>query len=206
MATKPAAAKKKAAAAKAATTPKLAKQSLRSEVATLEKDVAKLQTEVTAARKHTKTKTSKHAKAAKAKHTGSAKHGTATMQKRGLAVPGGVPCCAAQGLAASLRLAGKPVTADDVLGLYWATPGADEDGTTILAALQAAQRHSLAGAYPEFRPASVLADGVVAGLTLAAGPHTVTFDRGGVRTWDEWRPVPRSFADAVEEAWEVTWL
>ena len=217
MATKPAAKpavaknKKPATHAKAAAKPPTNAQ-LAAEIKTLETSVKKLQTEVTAETKHTAAKPSaKHSTAkkqpAKAK-AGSAKHATATKPaaKKGAPLPGGVACCAAEGLAASLRMLGKPVSADDVLGLYWLTPGADEDGASILATLATAQWYGLAGAYPVFRPASSLTDGVVAGVTLPSGlGHTATIDGGGVRTWGEWRPARRSFTDAIEEAWVIEW-
>ena len=206
MAAKPAA--KKPVAAKPAKPVKAkapTRAQLQTEVATLQKDVQKLQTAAT--KHHPAAKTSKHSAAKKtAKKSGSAKHGTATTTKRGYALPGGVACCVAEGLAASLRLAGKRVGADDVLALYLSTPDADETGASILATLEAAQVYGLAGAYPMFVPAATPADGVVAGITLPYGPHTVTLERGGVWTWGEWLPVGRSFPDAVEEAWVITWL
>jgi len=75
--------------------------------------------------------------------------------KRKLAPGEGVACCAAEALAASLRLAGQRVTDDDVLALYWRTAGDPDEGATIEATLEAAQRFGLAGYRPEdARPVS----------------------------------------------------
>lgn len=194
--------KKKPVAVTSTTTAKAPSRptTLQSEVSTLQTEVKKLQT---AATKHHPASKTKH-KAAKSgtKHGGTAKHATGT--KRGLAAaPDGVACCAAQAVAASLRLAGGSVSTDDILELFWLTPGADETGAAISDTLAAAQVHGLAGAYPVFRPAAALADGVIAGITLPRGTHTVTLDRGGVWTWDEWHPLSRPLA--IEEAWVLTW-
>lgn len=191
---------------------------LQGEVASLQRAVKKLQSEIHPNKKHTPAKPKHSAAKHPAKHAPAAKHGNAPAKggtakgtakggaaKRGLALPGGIACCTAEGLAASLRLTGKRVGADDVLALYHLTPGADETGASILATLAAAQRFGLAGAYPTWRPALAPVCGVVAGITLPYGGHTVTVDRGGVWTWGEWRPVRAQFADAIEEAWVITW-
>lgn len=163
------------------------------------------------------------------KPTGKPKKKAGTATKRGLALmPGGLPLCAAEGLAASLLLAGKTATLDDILALHWLTPGADEDGATILASLATAQRYGLAGAYPLFRevvmpygPADRLsrwsccaadllrvtrAGGLILGLHVAAGPHTVVADpSGAVWSWGELYDPAALGAGPVEEAWEVQW-
>jgi len=68
--------------------------------------------------------------------------------KRKLALAEGVACCSAEALAASLRLAGHAVSDADVLALYWLTASGAGDGATILATLEAAQEHGLAGVRP----------------------------------------------------------
>jgi hypothetical protein len=68
--------------------------------------------------------------------------------KRKLALGEGVACCSAEALAASLRLAGHAVSDADVLALYWLTASGADDGATILATLEAAQEHGLAGVRP----------------------------------------------------------
>lgn len=115
-----------------------------------------------------------------------------------------LPLCAPVALAESLRIAGKPVDDDDVLALYHMA-GSPEEGMSVLEAFVAAQWFGLAGAYPTFRPTRTFADGVVVGLTISAGPHTVTCYDGGIRTWGAWRPISDKFDDRVEEAWEVSW-
>ncbi len=119
-------------------------------------------------RKHTGTRkhhtTSKHHPVHH--HQGATAHGhhVHTVAKhpkhakaRGLALAGGVACCAAEALAASLRLAGGTVSDDDVLELYEATACCHDAGASILATLEAASEYGLAG----FRPAlneQVIAD------------------------------------------------
>jgi hypothetical protein len=71
--------------------------------------------------------------------------------RRQLALGEGVACCSAQALAASLRLAGVPVSDDDVLALYWRTASDADAGASILATLEAASRFGLA----RVRPAEV---------------------------------------------------
>lgn len=115
-----------------------------------------------------------------------------------------LPVCAPQALAESLHIAGKPVDDDDVLALF-CMAGSPDEGMSILECLVAAQMYGLAGAYPTFRPTRTFADGVVVGLTIPAGPHTVTCYDGGIRTWGAWRPVSDKFDERIEEAWEVSW-
>src|SRR6185312_13645765 len=66
-----------------------------------------------------KVRAQRHAAAVKAAKTRAANAKRAKAHpKRQLALGDGVACCAAEALAASLRLAGWPVTDDDVLALY----------------------------------------------------------------------------------------
>jgi hypothetical protein len=113
-----------------------------------------------------------------------------------------MPVCTVQAMAASLHIAGKQIDEDDIMALYHMA-GSPDEGLSILEALVAAQTYGLGGAYPVFRPARALTDGVLVGVTVPAGPHTVTIDGTGVRTWGEWRRVNSLFD--VEEAWELTW-
>jgi hypothetical protein len=69
--------------------------------------------------------------------------------KRKLALGEAVACCAAEALAASLRLAGHPVTDAEVVNLYRHTASGDDEGATILATLEAASAFGLAGMRPE---------------------------------------------------------
>lgn len=68
--------------------------------------------------------------------------------------PGASPCladwdaCTAIALGASLRLAGWPVTDEDVLALHVAAGGSRDTGVSILAGLQTAARDGLAGVRP----------------------------------------------------------
>jgi hypothetical protein len=80
-------------------------------------------------------------------HKGSSKH-----KRRGLALGDMVACCAAEALAASLLLSSGLRASDaDVLELFLATPGHDDDGASILATLEAAAEHGLAGTRPAWR-------------------------------------------------------
>jgi hypothetical protein len=116
-----------------------------------------------------------------------------------------LPVCVVTALAESLNIAGKEVDRDDMLALFHMAGGDPVKGLSILEVLVAAQQFSLGGAYPVFRPAATLHDGVLVGVTVPAGPHTVTIDGPGYRTWGEWRPVLPGFEDDIEEAWELTW-
>ena len=130
--------------------------------------------------------------------------------KRQLALGEGVACCAAEALAASLRLLGVPVGDGDVLDLYWRTAADPDAGASILATLEAAERYGLAGIrpvswqpvkVPDFMPADIPA---LLGVDLP-GPHAVLATPDG---WHSWGGLydPAVFPDAViEEAWEVTW-
>lgn len=159
--------------------------------------------------------TKAHTKAKPAKHTKAHK----------LAIGDAVACCAAEALAATLRLAGQPVTSDQVLELYFYTAADEDAGAPIAVTLAAAAAHGLAG----FRPVSFevctgarsrtwfppvletgrLAVGSPAFLILGAelpGPHALAVDeRGGWWSWGR-RWDPSAFPAAVlEEAWAVTW-
>jgi len=167
-----------------------------------------------------------------AKKVTSLKHELAARTKKtGLALaPGDVNCCAAQALAASLRLAlGVRVHEEDVLGLYWRTAADPDEGATILDTLRAAREYGLGGARPvlfarrDFDLVDALTCGNVirdsrnsrsaarpAGLLVAAelpeGPHAVTVAPDG--TWWSWgEPYsPADFPGAViDQAWAVTW-
>ena len=139
--------------------------------------------------------------------------------KRKLALGEAVACCAAEALAASLRLAGWPVTDADVLALYELTAGDEDEGATILATLEAAAEHGLAGIRPiawtgdrapgPFAPpACSLAHCQPTALILGAdlpGPHALCDD--GAAWWSWGRPYgPAAFPGVViEEAWVITW-
>ncbi|MBO0813557.1 MAG: hypothetical protein J2P30_00150 [Actinobacteria bacterium] len=126
--------------------------------------------------------------------------------KRGLARGSMVACCAAEALAASLRLSGRSVSDEDVLALYRHTASGPDAGACILATLEAAGEHGLAGVrLASFAPVD-LDDpaAVILGLALPA-PHAVA---AGVDAWWSWgEPWPAwAFGDAViEEAWTLTW-
>jgi hypothetical protein len=127
---------------------------------------------------------------------------------RGLAVGDGVMCCSAEALAASLRLTGATVTDADVFTLYQSTlcdPGA---GASILATLEAACRFGLAGIRPvSFAPVMFPRAGDLLGVTLPAGPHSLTLDASGaVWTWGWLGDLDDLAAGPVEEAWVISWL
>lgn len=63
---------------------------------------------------------------------------------------GDVSCCTAEAVAASARLAGLDVGADDVLALYWRTAADPDAGASILATLKAAAEYGLAGNRPRW--------------------------------------------------------
>jgi len=127
-------------------------------------------------------------------------------QKRQLALAEGVACCAAEAVAASLRLAGGAVADADVLELYQHTASDPDAGATIWATLQAAGEFGLAGVRPvSFAPVALDDDwAVILGLTLPA-PHAVAAARDGWMSWGQLYD-PAEWPDAViEEAWTVTW-
>jgi hypothetical protein len=161
----------------------------------------------------------KHERAAKEK---------SSKSRTGLALaPGDVSCCAAQALAASLRLAlGAAVHEEDVLALYWRTAGDPDEGATVLDTLRAAREYGLSGIRPasfsrcDGAPAEIPASSVSAlpaavarpgtsrestrgtaslllRLDLPEGPHAVTAAPDG--TWWSWGEpyAPEDFAGAV---------
>lgn len=133
-------------------------------------------------------------------------------RKAGLALaPGDVNCCAAQALAASLRLAlGVAVHEEDVLTLYWRTAADPDEGASILDTLRAAHECGIGGHFPAgWRPARGLdlERSVLLDLDLTPVPHVVAAAPDA--TWWSWgEPYsPDDFAaDAViAEAWAVSW-
>jgi hypothetical protein len=156
----------------------------------------------------------------------------AKHQRRMLALGDGVACCAAEALAASLRLTGRPVSDADVLALYRRTADDPDTGATIVATLEAASRFGLGGLYPRWMPVRdpLIASGLV-GADLAAlaedeaigraadeashglilgvdlpGPHAVLDDGTGWWSWGELYD-PACWPDAViEEAWAIEWV
>lgn len=149
----------------------------------------------------------RHAAAARAAKTRAKNAKKARQHKRvQLALGGAVACCAAEAVAASLRLAGGAVTDADVLALHRAAGGGDETGAAIVAVLEAAGESGLAGIRPvSFAPVD-LDDpaAVILGLALPA-PHAVAASPEG---WWSWGGLlsAADFPDAViEETWEVTW-
>lgn len=116
-----------------------------------------------------------------------------------------VACCAAEALAASARVAGRPVTEADVLALYWLTTDDPDAGATLAATIEAAGVFGLGGArLVAARPATALHTGTVVGVDLAER-HALTVDGHGVWTWGEWRPASCGLLGAADEAWELTW-
>ena len=155
-------------------------------------------------------------------HTGKAPK--AAPVKRQLALGDGVACCAAEAVAASLRLTGRPVSDADVLALYRHTADGPDTGATIPATLEAACEFGLAGYRPVFgevmRPdlrqrllhelpepdlsSRVSRAGLILGVDLP-GPHAVLDDGLGWWSWGELYD-PACWPDAViEEAWALTW-
>ena len=120
---------------------------------------------------------------------------------------GGVSCCSAEAVAASLRLAGAAVSDADVLALYWRTADSADAGASILATLEAASAWGLAGVRPvRFGPVD-LDDpaAVILGLDMPEAPHAVALDPSGA-VWS-WGGLYDVTAEAViEEAWAVEWL
>jgi hypothetical protein len=165
----------------------------------------------TATAKHTSGKGKHHPSKQKKPHhrTQPAKvHTVAAGQgqhaRRGLTTTaGGLECCAAEAVAASLRLTGRPVTAADVAGLYGRVSDATDAGASILATLEAAATWGLGGA----RPAGWMPAGAGAGTVLLGvdtpGPHTIAVAPCGC--WLSWGHAWEPWDATVEEAWEITW-
>jgi hypothetical protein len=140
-----------------------------------------------------------------------------------------VACCAAEALAASLRLAGHFVSDADVLDLYWLTATDADAGASIFETLEMAAEFGIAGVRPGqveqlqpsprgglslSGPAGIGDDGdrhagpvhpasLILGVDLP-GPHTVTVAPDG--RWLTWGEVLPPFPGAIiEEAWEIRW-
>jgi hypothetical protein len=141
--------KAKTAAGKAAKTPTV--KQLRREISSDIKEEATLKHEAADARRPAVRKHDLAAARSLAKTVHSLKHEVrAKTKKTGLALaPGDVNCCAAQALAASLRLAlGVRVHDEDVLALYWRTAADPDEGASILDTLRAAREYGLSGVRP----------------------------------------------------------
>jgi hypothetical protein len=164
----------------------------------------------------------KHESAAvRAKHHKSAllaaktrKHNAAKHHKKvKLALGDEVSCCAAEALAASLRLAGWTVTDADVLELYRHTASYDDEGASIEETLEAAQEYGLAGIRPVTRKCadgayfiSAISTSLILGLELPGGPHALTLDpSGAVWSWGELYDPAQLQPGPVEQAWLVDW-
>jgi hypothetical protein len=163
--------------------------------------------------------TSKHVSTAK--HTPTAHKKAATAHKqvarrtasqvkaahaRALSL-GDVSCCTADALAWSLRAAGWPVEAADVLALYKLTADSADAGASIVATLDAAYVFGLGGVRPlGFGLAEPDAPGpLVLGVDLPGRHSVLALPDGSWLTWGVRYP-PAHFPDAViEEAWAVTW-
>jgi hypothetical protein len=154
--------------------------------------------------KHTPTA---HKKAAAA-HKQVARRAAATAKAakaRALSL-GGVSCCTAEALAASLRLAGQQVSDADVLDLYKLTADGPDAAASVWRTLEAAYVHGLGGVRPVgFAPVSMDDPAaVILGLDLPEAPHTVTLDpSGGVWSWGGLYDLTGEAV--IEEAWAVTW-
>jgi hypothetical protein len=166
----------------------------------------------------------KHHKAAK--HHAAAKKHKGTVH-RGLAIGDAVACCAAEALAASLRLSGLPVSDADVLSLYWRTADDPDAGASIEETLGAASAFGLAGLRPVTLGANfgisvdpsdptgqllrqfghrLHAHGLILGVDLPEGPHTVLATPDGWWSWGElWCPWCEWPDAVIEEAWVVAW-
>lgn len=125
---------------------------------------------------------------------------------RQLALGGGVACCSAEALAASLRLTGHAVEPADVLALYRCTADCPDAGAPIVAVLEAAAESGLAGARPvSFAPVDIDDPAaVILGLALPA-PHAVTATPDGWWSWGELYSAADFPGAVIEEAWAVTW-
>jgi hypothetical protein len=134
----------------------------------------------------------------------------AAPKKRQLALGAGVACCAAEAVAASLRLAGRLVSDADVLALYRRTASDPDTGASIVATLEAASAFGLAGTrLTSYDLAETyVSDRSQVGLLLGVelpGPHAVLATAEGWWSWGELYD-PACWPDAViEEAWTLTW-
>lgn len=146
------------------------------------------------------------AAAARKKHPAPVKKTPAKKAVRKLALAGEVACCAAEALAASLRLAGWPVSERDVLALYRLTADGPDEGAAIGETLTAAAWDGLAGTAPASYGPVGLDDpaAVILGLDLP-GPHAVCADGDTWWSWGEPHDPARWPGAVIEEAWAVTW-
>jgi hypothetical protein len=120
--------------------------------------------------------------------------------------PGGVAICAFEALAASLYIQTgfMPGPAESLM-LYWRAAHEPGEGASLPDAIAVARAYGLAGWYPDFQPAPLIAPGVVLGYTEWDGDsdaHAVTVCPGGFISWREFWP-----ADVFrpDEAWALTW-
>jgi hypothetical protein len=142
---------------------------------------------------------------------------------------GDVSCCTAEALAASARLAGLDVHADDVLALYWRTARDPDAGASLLATLKAAAEYGLAGYRPRwFEPLGGVAGrdlnpqplplsatpgiprrdaSLLVHVELPTGPHSLCTDPAGrgVWSWGDLYDPAELGAGAPLEAWAVSW-
>jgi hypothetical protein len=154
-------------------------------------------------RKHAPGRHPTPAKKASNRQTGVAKHAT-HAKARALAIGDEWDCCCAEALGASLRLAGWPVADDDVLALHVAAGGSQDRGVSILAALEAASVHGLAGVRPVWFGETPDGDRLILGLELP-GPHAVLAETGRWWSWGQPWPPAAFHRAVVEEAWAVVW-
>ena len=123
---------------------------------------------------------------------------------KGLPLGEAVPCCSAEALAASLRLAGWPVSDADTYRLHVLAGGAENSPVAIQAALEAATRAGLAGIrllrYWAASPASLE---VVLGLTEP--DHAVLATPEGWWSWGFLLGHGFMPYTEIDEAWELRW-
>jgi len=111
-----------------------------------------------------------------------------------------VNCCAAEALAASLRLGtGAPVSAEEMLALYFRVSG-PEEGAGLAELLLLTSQRGLAGWFPSWRPAPAPAPGAVAMWDWWEHAATV-HPAGGIISWGEILPWPGE----PDEMWDITW-
>jgi hypothetical protein len=134
------------------------------------------------------------------------KHEIAVKQaaKKGAPLGDGLPCCAAQAVATSLRLAGGVVADEDIEALHWLAGGTATAGVPVLSVLTAARDHGLAGARPGWGMADTRTAPMILGLDWP-GPHTVLAAGDTWWSWGEPWPASAFSAATVDQAWAVTW-
>jgi hypothetical protein len=131
------------------------------------------------------------------------KTGKAAKTKQ-LALGEGVACCSAEALAASLRLAGWPVSDADVYALYRLTSTDDNAGADIQATLETAMWAGLAGVrVTAYWPASPMSQAVLLGLTDP--DHAVLATPEGWWSWGQLYDHGFLSAAGTDEAWELRW-